>query len=239
MALNAYIAQVQSLLDDPNAVEYSTANLTTFINDARVQIAGASESIRELVNFTLSLSQQQVLYSSVGSLPSGVQGVLTLRKARVGSGAVWNELAHWEWERFFSFLLCGTAVNTTGTPTTFAEFQRGTNGSIYIYPLSSGTLTLSADAVCYPINLALDSDPELLPYPWTEAIQYYAAFLALLNAQRYGDADSMFERYQVFERRATQMTTPTTLPLNLPGGPGAHVAATMTPLTASPQAGAA
>lgn len=235
MALNAYVAQVRSLLNDPSAAEYQTADLTIFINDARVQIAGASESIRALMSLTTAAATAQYLYSTATAAPAGVGGVLTVRKARVLSAGVWSEVINRSWEWFFSYLMCGPAAVATGIPDTFAEFAPGISGSLFLSPIPNGVLSIQLDAVCYPIPLVDDSTSEALPYPWTEAVQYYSAYLALLSAQRKADADAMFERYVVFQNRATQMTTPTALPGNLPGGLGAERAGQHLPITANRQ----
>jgi len=241
MALNAYLAQVQSLLDDPGAVEYPTANLTTYINDARVQIAGASESIRLIATLSLTGGTPSYLFSLFTGLPASVQGVIALRKMRSQGGPAgqWIEVFNREWEWFWSYCLNGPRSVAQGTPDTFSVIQKGVNGSFFVNPTPAGTLVISADCVGYPINLASDSDPEALPYPWTEAVQYYAAYLALLNAQRYADADGMLQRYVLFETRATQMSTPTALPVQYPGGPGAAIAGAARPITAPGQQPAA
>lgn len=237
MALNAYLAQVQSLLDDFGGVEYTTANLTIYINDARVQVAGASESIRGLASLALTNGTPNYAYASATGFATGVGGLLSVRKMRVQVSGVFVEVMNREWDWFWSYCLCGPAASTPGAPNTFSELNPGIAGQLYVSPTPNQGYTASLDAVCYPIPLVNDSTVEALPYPWTEAVQYYAAYLALLNAQRNADADAMFQRYEVFERRGTQMTTPTALPVNRPGGPGAKIASTKSVLTTPQQAG--
>lgn len=238
MALNAYLAQVESLLDDFGNVEYTQANLTTYINDARVQIAGASESIRGIASLNLATGTRSYLYAAATGLGTGIGGVLTVRKIRLNTtGASWVEVMSREWDWFWSYCLCGPEANEQATPATFAEFNPGINGSLFVSPIPDQNYPIQLDTACYPIPLVDDTTVEVLRYPWTEAVQYYAAYLALLNAQRNSDADAMFSRYEVFERRATQMTTSTALPVNRPGGPGAKIAATKSALTTPNQGG--
>ncbi|HSS25061.1 MAG TPA: hypothetical protein VLL82_11820 [Mycobacterium sp.] len=232
MALDAYIAQTRSLLNDVGGVEYTTPDLTIYINDARVQIAGASESIRQIGLLALTANVQAYNFNLFTGLMAGVQGVLAVRKASVRTPAEWTEIFDVEWERFWSFHLSGPVSLSTGTPDTYSQLQPGIGGLIYFSPTPLTGFNTRADIVGYPINLAVDADPEALPYPWTEAVQYYAAYLALLNAQRYADADSMLQRYDLFQTRATQMTTPTTLPGQYPGQGGAAVAGEARPITA-------
>jgi hypothetical protein len=51
-----------------------------------------------------------------------------------------------------------------------------------------------------------DTTVEAIPYPWTDAIPYYAAYLAASNAQRAQDASSNFGQYEVFMKRARAMS---------------------------------
>jgi hypothetical protein len=236
MALDAYIAQVQSLLNDPGAVEYTTANLTIYINDARVQIAGASEAIRFLATLTLANATQSYPFTSIGGLPTGAQGVLAVRKMNVNGGgtAGVTEVFGREWDWFFSYCLCGPIVGTTGIPNTYSQLPPGVASTLYLSPTPNAALPSVLDVVGYPIPLETDATVELLPYPWTEAVQYYAAYLAYMNAQRFSDADGMLQRYDLFQTRATQMTTPTALPGQAPGYGGAVRAGAARPITAPP-----
>jgi len=68
--------------------------------------------------------------------------------------------------------------------------------------------------VCLPITLVSDGTAEAIPYPWTDAVPYFAAYLALLSAQspaRTADADRMMQRYELFMGRARQFSNPDVL----------------------------
>jgi hypothetical protein len=237
MALNAYLAQVESLLDDFSNVEYTSANLTVYINDARLQIAGSSESIKLQAALALTNTVQSYAFSAAtGFSGIGVGGILSVRMAALSTGPGYTELDIRPWEWFWRYYVCQNQA-TRGLPTKCAEFEPGINGTIWFWPVPNATLSVLLDAIGYPIPLVTDSTIEALSYPWTEAVQYYAAYLALLNAQRKADADAMYARYKEFEWRATQMTTPTVLPGNTIGTVGAKVAATHTPLTMLPTQG--
>lgn len=232
--LNQYLSQTQSLLDDAGAVEYTTANLITYINDGRQQIAGASESLRQMA--TLALSGTTRSYQlSAATIPNaaslGLASVLDVRKVVLSGGF---ELEMRTWEYYLSFFF---PVAQSGHVTAASVLQPGLNGTIWFFPTPLGNDVVWLDAVCSPIPLVNDTTIEALQYPWTEAVQYYAAYLALLNAQRRTDADAMFARYQTFEIRATQMTTPTRLPRNYAGGRGARVAGQNMSITSPTQAG--
>jgi hypothetical protein len=144
------------------------------------------------------------------------------------------------WEYLFTFRLCAPIQNP-GIPTMASQLNPGINGSLWFDPVPDADYTVSLDAVQWPADLSdplLDQDT-VLPQPWTEAVQYYAAYLAYLNAQRYSDANSMWDRYQLFEWRGTQTTTPSRLPQQYPGGRAAQLASQNVPLTGQPGGGRA
>ncbi len=185
MALNAYIAQVQSLLDDFGAVEYTVANLTGYINDARVQIALSSESIRQSAQLVLTAGQQNYNFSDITfvaapSPPAGLAGVGAVRGARLqlGNGGYKRlQTRAWEW---FNMFFLSVAAPTSGPPTIFARLQSGVLGTLWVAPFPDAAYTLAIDAVAYPINLVDDTTPEALQYPWTETYTT-ARYLDLLD----------------------------------------------------------
>ena len=71
---------------------------------------------------------------------------------------------------------------------------------------------LNCDCVCYPILLADDTTPEAIPYPWTEAIKYYAAMLAYRDAQRSDDAEKMNKEYTATMTEARAISEPAFVP---------------------------
>ena len=225
--LSDYQAQVVSLLDDAGNVEYTLTDLDAYINEARVQIAGASESLRQPATLALAAGTQSYRFSSA-AVAAGLGGLLDVRMAALVGG---NQLEMRSWEYFFSYYLAVPSP-ASGTPTVMAQLVPGVNGTLWFAPIPNAAITVMLDAVCYPILLVNDSTFEALSYPWTEAVQYYAAYLAYLNAQRRTDADAMFARYQTWETRATQISTPSRLSKNFIGGVGARMAGQHMPLTA-------
>lgn len=52
---------------------------------------------------------------------------------------------------------------------------------------------MQLDCSCMVYPLENDDDPEPLPYPWTDAVAYYAAWLCLIQQQRREDAQAMLQ----------------------------------------------
>lgn len=85
------------------------------------------------------------------------------------------------------------------TPAIVSQFGQGTKGNLFVYPLPSQSLQAEFDCQCLPSDLIDDQSVEAIPNPWTDAVPYMAAHLALIELQNYNAAKFMFELY---ERRA-------------------------------------
>jgi len=222
--LTAYETQTQRLLQNPKAPNplYATSDIDSWINTARGQLAGEGECIRAQGSLVLTQGVNLYSFASItfptSSSVSGIQGVINVRTAmfNVASGLQWMRPRPFEW---FSFYELNSPVYlqtaNQGPPAVWAQYGQGVNGTIYVSPVPDQTYTISADCVCYPINLVSDSTVEAIPYLWTDAVPFFAAYFALLSAQvgqRQAEADRMFQRYQEFVNRARRFATPSVLP---------------------------
>jgi hypothetical protein len=218
-----YLPQTRSLLQLPGSNStslYTDADLTRFINIARGQVAGEGEAIRVFGTVPTIVGQQPYNFSSIvigTPTVNGIQGVINIRSlsCAVGGGQLWMTPRPWPW---FSLYNQNTAVPASGPPTEWSQFGQGaapgptgaqnvvTGGSFYVSPVPDDVYTLNCNAVCYPIALALDADPEALPYFWTDAVPFFAAYFALMSSQtnaRMADAANMYKgHYNEFMERA-------------------------------------
>jgi hypothetical protein len=229
--LDTYVSQVQGLLHDTNGALYSTALLQSYINSARGQIAGEAACIRQICTLTTTTGNNSYLFSAI-TIPGtavGASQVLAVRKAAYTTTGTTTpyRLDGRPWDYFFNY--CLTAP-TSGAPSKWSQLTMGNQGvavtsggaatgTLYVWPTPTvstvGTLTL--DCVLTPYALDNVSNlTEALPYPWTDAVQYFAAYLAYTNAQRNADADRMWGLYQGFMQRARDIATPSALPRNFP-----------------------
>lgn len=227
--LNTYLAATQNLLQNPQAPSplYAPATLTTYINTARGQLAGESKCVRFMGSLALSIGVNAYPFSSItltGAAAVGVSGVLDVEAAwyLVGSGQKWIRPRPWPW---FSLYELNNPVPSSGPPLVWSQYGTGASaqvsplpvggGSMYISPLPDQTYTVPVDCCCYPLALAQDSDPEAIPYLFTDAVPYFAAYLALMSAQtgaRIEQAKVMLQLYAEFVGRAQRAATPMTLP---------------------------
>lgn len=222
--LNTYLTRTQQLLQNPPAPTtlYSTADLTSYINVARGQLAGEGECIRFEASLPLVAGQRVYNFSSISLTGStGIQGVINIRTIwrSVGDGRVFINPRSFEW---FSLYHLNSVVPASGEPTDWSQYGQGVTGSIYVDPLPDVAYTMPLDCVCYPIALVDDTTPEAIPYLWSDAIPYFSAYLALLAAQsaaRQADAQRMFDRYTMFVNRARRFATPSVQSFIYPQSP--------------------
>lgn len=225
--LNTYLTQTQQLLQNPPAPAtlYATADLTSWINTARGQLAGEAECIRVLGTINTVLNQRAYNFSSINvgvAATTGVQGVIHVRSIRyaVGDGFQRVESRPWPWFELFAM---NNPEPQAAAPVEWSQFGQGSSGqstgsgasgSFYLDPPPDLVYVLTCDCVCYPQNLATDGDVEAIPFLWTAAVPYFAAYLALLSSQtnaRVADAERMFGYYKTFVNRARQFANPSVL----------------------------
>lgn len=217
MALTAYETATANLLQSPGAPTtlYSTQNLDLWINSARQQLAGEGACIQVNTTVVTTVGVRTYAFSSFGSFTGGfpansVNAPLRIEKlaVNIASGQQWlipRSIPYFE----LYFLSNPTPVN--GVPRRWMQFGQGEAGSITIDPPPDNNYTLTARAVGLPVTLVNDSTPEAIPYPWTDAVPYYAAYLALMSAQspaRIADAQRMFAMYTEFVQRARTFANP-------------------------------
>ena len=127
---------------------------------------------------------------------------------------IWIAPRPWPW---FSIYNLKSPAIPSGPPAEWSQYGPGTTGSVYLSPLPDQSYTIIADSVCYPSPLVTDSDLEVLPGLWTDAVPYYAAYLALLSMETplaLQAADKMYQRYQEYVMRGRLAATSDILPRN-------------------------
>jgi hypothetical protein len=162
------------------------------------------------------VGQEAYPFSAIGvGVPAttGVQGVIRIDSIHcgVGNGQLWMSPRPWPW---FSLYNRNNAVVVQGTPTEWSQFGQGAaptgtgsanGGSLYLDPTPDDAYTIICNTTCFPIALVDDTTVEAIPYLWTDAVPFFAAYYALLSAQsgaRQAEAARMFEMYTQFNERA-------------------------------------
>lgn len=219
--LSTYLNLTKLQLQYPSTAAgklYSDADLTTFINQARGQLAGDAECIANFASLTLTAGQRQYNFSSValGSPSTGIQGIFNIRQSLLqlgtgsgGQGYVWMRPRSFPW---FTLYHLNNVVPDEGQPSEWSQFGQGVSGTIFIDLVPDQAYTLSLDTICYPVDLVDDSTVEAIPYPWTDVVPFYAAWYALCASQKQTDADKMYQRVELYMNRARKMSNPDVVP---------------------------
>lgn len=209
-ALFSYLQRTEELINDIKQQMLNPAILKTFVNTARRQIAGQGECIRYLGSLTLTIDQRNYNFSAVSlgtSATNGISAALNVRAIRyaVGDGYQWIRPRSWPW---FDFYKMNNPVPGSGAPEAWAQYAQGSTGSFYIDPIPDLSYVLTLDCTCYPIDLVVDATVEAIPVLWTDAIPYFAAYLAYLYVQRADAAKNMLSLYEMFMQRARASANP-------------------------------
>jgi hypothetical protein len=226
--LASFLTQTRSLLQFPGSAStslYSDSDLTRWINIARGQVAGEGECIRVVGTIPTVIGQRPYRFADISTgvaATTGVQGVINVRSLsyQIANGELWMTPRPWPW---FTLYELNNAVPQPGPPRTWAQFGQGAapgatgsvnGGSFYVSPIPDDVYPLNCNSVCYPISLVDDTTPEALPYLWTDAVPFFAAYFALMSAQtnaRMADAASMYKgHYNEFMERARKQSNPAT-----------------------------
>lgn len=207
--LTSYLTQVTRLLQNPPATAqlYSVADLTSYINTARQQLAIETMCIRQNVSLSLASGTQQYPMSAITPSGTGVGPIVNVQAVYYPYGGGYVYVNPRQWSYFNTFLLC-VATLPTGAPTDWTQYGPGEFGVLYFNPVPNTGYTVILDSVCVPVPLVTDSTPEAIPYPYTDAVPFFAAYYAYMSAQRGADADAMFQRYQEFVGRANMGSEP-------------------------------
>ncbi len=222
--LTQYLTDLKNLLQNPSSPTslYDNTSLTRYLNIARGQVATEGECVRVIgtIQTTIGLRSYNFSALNIGVVATtGVQGVMHVRRINynVASGQKWFTGRSWE---YFDLYHINNPVPDSGPPAAWAQYAQGSagtntgsgaSGSFYIDPLPDIAYTLNCDCVCYPQPLVTDGDVEAIPYPWTDAVPFFAAYYAYLSSQtgaRQADADRMYGRYQEFLSRARRSANP-------------------------------
>lgn len=172
----------------------SGASATAAVDNSASTVTGA-----EIVSFST--------LNTLAALTSGVSMVLGIFSIAVLWGATRIVLQPMIWSEFQAYMRYWS-ISPQNYPCYWSQYAQGVAGTIYLYPVPSQQLSMDVDTYCLPVDLADDTTAEAIPSPWTDAVPYYAAYLAYDNSQRREDSARMFKDYERFMKRARAMSEP-------------------------------
>lgn len=227
--LDDYVTRTQRLLQNPAPAVglYATTLINDYVNIARKQLAGEAQCIRRIGTISTVVGQREYSFVNISvGVPAttGIAGPYNVRRINYGIGDGQQYITPRPWEWFDQYCLNNPVpINQAGTPgsrppTSWSQYGQGSaaptggssqSGSFYLDPIPDDVFTLYCDCVCYPITLADNSTVEAIPYPFTDAVPFFATYYALLSSQtqaRRADAEAYYGYYQTFLDRARSIS---------------------------------
>jgi hypothetical protein len=202
--LTRYITETQNFLNDAQGQFFSLPTLTNYINRSRRRVAASSGCLRVLPPGTVTKPGQEVYpFSDWNALVQqemiGVQSVLNCHSIAmaIGKGGwkpMWRRIPWTDFQARFR-IYNKTFYGAISEPGWWAQYNQGPIGKIYLAPIPSMEMPLDVDLSCIPFPLLTDNDPEPIPYPWIDAVAYWAAVLCLMQQQRAQDAQAMAQLF--------------------------------------------
>lgn len=220
MLLSQYQKLTRRILDDQTFARVNHYDLRDYINIGRGQIAVQGDCLPNYGTLEVAPPTQQYSFSQIQFPPgSGIAGPVALETINwdtpQGGQQPLNAI---EWARFNRFEQ-GHTTPTPSKPRVWTQFGQGGSGTLWVNTLD-GPYTLSIKARCYPVDLVDDTTPDALPYLWTDAVPWFAAFYYLSgNGQNPEMAAADLKVFQQFVTMARGGATPDTQPGQFTQGP--------------------
>lgn len=191
-----------------------------YLTGATVTISGdgsGATATPVLQSYLSTVASQEVYQFSTAnailqSQTSGVSQVIGVQSVAVSWGASKPVLGGpYPWSSFQAYVRSLNIVSQN-YPRIWSQYGQGVNGSIYLFPVPANAAQMEWDCYCTPADLTSDASVDLVPYPWTEVVPYYAMYNAYLNAQRRDDAMQALADYKRLVIEGRVSTTPSVVP---------------------------
>jgi hypothetical protein len=160
--------------------------------------AGKITSIQVLNRGTLYQSAPAVTITPVGGGAGAAATAYNLHSATIDAVNVsvfWGNtrrvLGRWDWTNFNA--KARGWVQYLGLPSIFSVYSYN---QLYIAKIPDQTYQAEVDSVLEPPPLVDDTTIEVIPLVMQDPIQYFAAHLAKIKAQRWDEADRFYQRYR-------------------------------------------
>lgn len=160
---------------------------------------GKITSIQVVNPGTLYQSAPAVTITPVGGGAGAAASATIIHSATIDAvnATVWwgqtrRVLARYDWSTFNA--RARGYVNYLGLPQVFAVYSYN---QLYIAKIPDQTYQFEVDSVQEPPPLIDDTTIEVIPLVMQDPIQYFAAHLAKIKAQRWDEADKFYQRYNI------------------------------------------
>lgn len=193
-AYSDYLNFTRRLLHDSNGQFWTTSALLDYINRARRRVVRDTGAYRNLLTRNLVVDQETYLLDTGFTVSTPVLDVVNLT---VHWGNSRLSLAYLPWSRFNS--MARYWQNLRGRPTVFSVYAYTT---VYIQPRPDQAYVCEWDCVVQPPDIVDETTVEVIPATFNELPPFYAARLAKLQEQSYGEAEAFNALYEQEKARA-------------------------------------
>lgn len=185
--LQGYLDDLRRLLHDPNDRFWSQSDKIVYINKGMQQRDLDTGINRQLIPFTLTVAQDTYTFAAT-TQPQ----VIDL----IGVNLMFNNLR--VVMDSFSYTELNVRARQFSPPLLWAPLAYCRYGArqVIFAPAPSLAYAIEWDVSCYSSNLVNLTDPDPIPYPHTEPVQFWAAHLAKLNERQWDEADAFEAQYQ-------------------------------------------
>lgn len=126
---------------------------------------------------------------------AGVDAVINSIACSVNWGGVSRPSLDWQpWDNFQAYCRA-YAVQNTSYPSVWSVFNDGEFGEVWLFPIPSMPGEIELDAICIPKAIYSDSDFDVIPPGYQNAIKYGAAAIIMETSQRYTQAAYMDAKF--------------------------------------------
>ncbi len=195
VAGTGYVTATVSFSGGDGSGAAATANLTSFLQ---------TQPSQEVYNFSTASA-------IIAAQVPGASQVIGVQSVAVSWGASKPVLRNYPWTAFQAYLRSVNIVSQN-YPSVWSQYAQGVNGSLYLFPIPALASQMEWDCYCTTADLVDDSSVDLVPYPWTEAVPFYACYYAYQNAQRRDDAQAMLAEYKRYVIEGRVGSTPSIIP---------------------------
>jgi hypothetical protein len=176
--------------------------------------SGATTSYT-LTSFLSTIPNQESysLASASALIPSsaGIREIYGVQSVNVSWGSMIPQLRRRAFSDFQAKYRAWN-IGAQNFPEVWSQYGQGSGGAIYVYPIPAQVSQMIWDCYCLPSFLVDDTSIDALPDPYSSAVQYYAAYLAYMNAQRRDDAEWMRSQYERRNLENAAASQPTQIP---------------------------
>ena len=198
VTLADYRTVLRRLLHDTNDVYWTLADKDSYLNEGIGQRDLDTGGNRSLITFVLTVADDTYTFTDLGN---------TRVFDIVGINLIYNNLRIVLDQ--FSFSELNAQVRQYSPPYQWAPLAWARYGpnQVVFAPAPSIAYTTEWDCCLFSSPLVNASDTDPLPYPYTQAVTFYAAYKAKLARRQFDEAESFLRQYQDKVLNATNART--------------------------------